>query len=71
MEGEREIERKTNSKDGPSFMDRCREYFLEWIRGETPTDTFEVVTATAVRSTTAADSCRFAGFPGVAGTLLD
>lgn len=55
MEGKREIGRKTNSKDGPSFMDRCREYFLGWIRGKTATDTFEMVTATAVRSTTTAD----------------
>lgn len=36
-----EIKRKTNSKDGPSFMDRCQEYFLEWIHGKTATDTFE------------------------------
>lgn len=41
MEGKREIERKTNSKDGPSFMDRCKEYFLEWIRGKTATDTLK------------------------------
>lgn len=38
---------------------------------ETATDTLEMVTATSVRPTTAAESCKFAGFPSVAGTLLD
>lgn len=38
---------------------------------EIATDTLEMVTATSVRPTTAAESCKFAGFPSVAGTLLD
>lgn len=61
MEGKREIEGKTNSEDGLPRMDT-------W---ETATDTLEMVIATSVRPTAAAESCKFVGFPSVAGTLLN